>query len=192
MYFLLFTKRQRSDLVFKKGYELPNQIYFDIVLKKEQASFYISVKEEFEELIKNKMHTIWDKAEITKVENIERMNCKNIEVCELILKDYNFKSISVSRGDLYPLTNMMGILKMLNDNETIRINIAIEPTKRVNWIDIAKDEYKKYESGKIVNNEGSKKEELMKLGFTGAEALLNLYIEMRLLVFESLLGIISN
>ena len=184
------TPRQRFSL--KRGYELPNQVYFDIVFKKGQANFYLSVKEEHEELLKNKMDTIWNNAEITKVNDIESMNFKNTEVCELILKDYNFKSLSVGRGDLYPLTNMMGILKMLSDNETVRVNIAIEPTKRSNWVEIAKDEYKQYESGKIVNNDGNKKDELIKLGFTGAEAILNLYIEMRLLLLESILGIITT
>lgn len=185
------TPRQRFSL--KRGYELPNQVYFDIVFKKGQANFYLSVKEEYEELLKNKMDTIWNNAEITKVDNIENgMSFKNTEVCELILKDYNFKSLSVSRGDLYPLTNMMGILKMLNDNETVRVNIAIEPIKRSNWVDIAKDEYKQYESGKIVNNDTDKREKLMKLGFTGAEAIVNLYIEMRLLLLESILGIITE
>ena len=185
------TPRQRFS--FKRGYELPNQVYFDIVFKKGQANFYLSVKEEYGELLKNKMHTIWNNAEITKVDNIESgMSFKNTEVCELILKDYNFKSLSVSRGDLYPLTNMMGILKMLSDNETVRVNIAIEPTKRSNWVDIAKDEYKQYESGKIVNNDTDKREELIKLGFTGAEAIVNLYIEMRLLLLESILGIITS
>lgn len=184
------TPRQRFS--FKRGYELPNQVYFDIVFKKGQANFYLSVKEEYEELLKNKMHTIWNNAEISKVDDIDKMSFKNTEVCELILKDYNFKSLSVSRGDLYPLTNMMGILKMLNEEETVRINIAIEPTKRSNWVDIAKDEYKQYESGKIVNNDGNKKDELIKLGFTGAEAIVNLYIEMRLLLLESVLGIISS
>lgn len=185
------TPRQRFS--FKRGYELPNQVYFDIVFKKGQANFYLSVKEEYEELLKNKMHTIWNNAEITKVDNIESgMSFKNTEVCELILKDYNFKSLSVSRGDLYPLTNMMGILKMLSDNETVRVNIAIEPTKRSNWVDIANDEYKQYESGKIVNNDTDKREELIKLGFTGAEAIVNLYIEMRLLLLESILGIITT
>lgn len=184
------TPRQRFS--FQKGYELPNQIYFDIVLKKGQANFYLSVKEEFEELLKNKMDTIWNNAEISKVDTIDEISFKNTEVCELILKDYNFKSLSVSRGDLYPLTNMMGILNMLNEEETVRINIAIEPTKRSNWVDIAKDEYKQYESGKIVNNDGNKKDELIKLGFTGAEAIVNLYIEMRLLLLESVLGIISS
>lgn len=184
------TPRQRFS--FQRGYELPNQVYFDIVFKKGQANFYLSVKEEFEDLLKNKMDTIWDKAEITKVNDIESMNFKNTEVCELILKDYNFKSLSVGRGDLYPLTNMMGILKMLSDNETVRVNIAIEPTKRSNWVDIAQDEYKQYENGKIVNNDTDKRDELIKLGFTGAEAIVNLYIEMRLLLLESILGIITT
>ena len=186
-------KTPRQRLSFQRGYELPNQVYFDIVFKKGQANFYLSVKKEYGELLKNKMDTIWNNAEITKVNNIEsEMSFKNTEVCELILKDYNFKSLSVSRGDLYPLTNMMGILKMLSDNETVRVNIAIEPTKRSNWVDIAKDEYKQYESGKIVNNDTDKREELIKLGFTGAEAIVNLYIEMRLLLLESILGIITS
>ena len=86
----------------------------------------------------------------------------------------------------------MGILKMLGDDETIRVNIAIEPTKRSNWVDISKDEYKQYENGKIVNNDTDKREELIKLGFTGAEAIVNLYIEMRLLLLESILGIITT
>lgn len=184
------TPRQRFS--FNKGYELPNQIYFDIVLKRQQANFYLSVKEEFEQIIENKMNTIWNNAKITKVNNIENMTFKNTEVCELILKDYNFKSLSVNRGDLYPLTNMMGILRMLNDGETIRVNIAIEPMKRSNWVDIAKDEYKQYESGKIVNNDTDKKEELIKFAFAGAEAIVNLYIEMRLLLLESVLGIITT
>ncbi len=120
------------------------------------------------------------------------MSFKNTEVCELILKDYNFKSLSVSKNDLYPLTNMMGILRTLNDGETIRVNITIEPMKRSNWVDIAKDEYKQYESGKIVNNDTDKKEELIKFAFAGVEAMVNLYIEMRLLLLESILGIITT
>ena len=69
------TPRQRFS--FNKGYELPNQVYFDIIFKKKQANFYISVKEEYEELIKNKMDTIWNNSEISKVDDIDKMSFKN-------------------------------------------------------------------------------------------------------------------
>lgn len=187
---LYSTPKERMD--FKNlGYSLPNQIYFDIVFKRKQAYFYISLPKEYSDLIEGKMKTIWDKSEIRKVDTIGTFKEEYTEVCELVLKDYNFKSLSTSKGDLYPLTNMMGILSMLDEEtEQVRVNVCIEPTKRINWISIAQDEHKEYSKGKIVDNEMSSKEKLAKLSFIGAEALINLYIDYRLLIFESLLGLI--
>lgn len=171
-------------------YTLPNQICFDIVFKRKQSYFYITSPKDYSKLIENKMNTIWNKSEIKEVKNIGKFREEFTECCELILKDYNFKSLSTSKGDLYPLTNMMGILKMLDDNEQIRVNIAIEPIKRIDWIATAQDEYKEYQRGKILDNEMSNSEKAAKLGFTGAEALINLYIDFKLLMFESILGLI--
>lgn len=187
---LYSTPKERMD--FKNlGYSLPRQIYFDIVFKRKQACFYISLPEDYADLIEGKMKTIWDKSEIRKVDTIGTFKEEYTEVCELVLKDYNFKSLSTSKGDLYPLTNMMGILSMLDEEtEQVRVNVCIEPTKRINWISIAQDEHKEYSKGKIIDNEMSSKEKLAKLGFIGAEALINLYIDYRLLIFESLLGLI--
>lgn len=171
-------------------YILPNQICFDIVFKRKQSYFYITCPQDYSKLIENKMNTIWNKSEIKKSNNIGKFKEEFTECCELILKDYNFKSLSTSKGDLYPLTNMMGILKMLDDNEQIRINIAIEPIKRVDWIAAAQDEYKEYTRGKIIDNEMSNNEKIARLGFIGAEALINLYIDFKLLMFESILGLV--
>ncbi|WP_061342917.1 hypothetical protein [Clostridium botulinum] len=183
------TPKERFDIK-NLTYTLPKQICFDIVFKRKQAYFYLSSPEDYAELIENKMNTIWNKSEIKTVKNIGKFKEEFTESCELILKDYNFKSLSTSKNDLYPLTNMMGILKMLEDNGQIRVNITIEPMKRINWIAIAEDEYKGYNKGKIMDNEMRNSEKIAKLGFTGAEAIINLYIDYKVLMFESLLGLV--
>lgn len=187
---LYSTPKQRFDFE-NFGYSMPKQIYFDIVFKRKQAQFFLTVAEEYSDLIENKMKTTWNKSEIREVDKVSNLKEEFTEVCELVLKDYNFKSLSTSKNDLYPLTNMLGILDMLDEEtEQIRVNIAIEPTKRMNWIAVAKDEHKEYSKGKILDNEMSNKDKMAKLGFIGAEWLINLYIDYRLLVFESLLGLV--
>lgn len=185
------TPKQRLD-VRSMGLASSKKVYSDILLKPKHANFYLTTDYEFKDLIESKMKTIWSKSNIASVPGAELkdFNFTNTEVCELVLKDYNFKSLNTDRGNLYPLTNMMGVLRGLKEGEQIRINIAIEPIKRLNWVSNAKDEIKSYQKGKVVNNEMNKKEKLMKLGFTSAEALVNLYIDYKLLIFESLLGVV--
>lgn len=177
----------------RMSFTLPRQAYFDMIFEPENsAKFYLTVHDEYRDLIEGKLHTIYNKSEIRSVNDSE-LNCLDktfTEVCEIVLKDFNFKSLSVSKGDIYPLTNMMGILKQLKENEKVRVNIVIEPIKRTNWAANAKDEFASYKRGKVVNNEMSNKEKAIKLGFQSAEALLNLYIEYKLLIFESILGIV--
>jgi hypothetical protein len=186
------TPRQRISIK-NLNYTQPRQAYYDIIFEpKNVAKFYLTVHDEYSELVEGKFHTIYNKSEIRKVDDSELNNFNKTftEVCEIVLKDFNFKSLSITKGDLYPLTNMMGVLKQLKENEKIRINIAIEPVKRMNWITTAKDEFDSYKRGRVIDNEMSTKEKAGKLGFQSAEALLNLYIEYELLKFESIIGII--
>lgn len=186
------TPRQRISIK-EFTYSMPRQVYFDIVFTPKKVGFYLTIYNEYSELLEGKMHTAWGKSEIRRVNDSEFNNIYNdkAEVCELVLRDYNFKSLNTSKNDLYPLTNMMGIIKQLKDDERVRINIAIEPVKRLNWIANTKDEFNSYKKGKIVNNEMSAKEKVLKLGFTSIEVLLNLYIEYKMLIFESVIGMVA-
>lgn len=188
---MYLTPRQRLNLKDFK-YIPSNKAYFDIVFRHNRVNFYFTVPKEYSDLISGKMKTIWNKSEIsrTEVSNVNSFNIKKTELCEIVLKDYNFKSLSTNRGNLYPLTNMMGIVKQLKEGEQVRINIAIEPTNRNNWITKAKDEYKSYREGRIIDNAKSSKEKLMNLGFHGLEAMVNIYIDFKMLLFESVLGIV--
>lgn len=188
---MYLTPRQRLNI--KKLTVNPvRKVYFDIVFRHNRVNFYFTVPEDYSDLVVGKMKTIWNKSEIseTLVSNVNSFNRKKTQICEMVLRDYNFKSLDVTKKNLYPLTNMIGATKLLKEGEQVRINIAIEPTNRNNWINIAKDEFKSYKNGAIVDNSMSMQEKAIKLGFTGAEYLLNIYIEFKMLLFESVFGIV--
>lgn len=174
----------------KKGINEVTKFYFDIELSKDSASFYLTIPQNVEEMVINKAKTIWPKANIHEEALENEFNDSTTDLAELVLKDYNFKSLSTDKGDLYPLTNIMAITKTLNDSERVRISICFEPLKRTNWIAKADSEYKAFKSGKRMDREISKSEQLMKLGVKGAETLVNCYIGYKMLIFEAILGTI--
>ena len=184
------TPLYRLNLM-KKEYKLLRQAHFDIVLSHKEASFYITINKVFANLIKSKMETVWKGCAIQEVDikAIGDFDIEKSEVSELVLKDYNFKSISTNKGDLYPLTNMLGITRDLLKDEKIRVHMAMQPMKRIDWVAIAKDEYKEFQNGRIVDRQVSDKEKVFIAAFQGLEVILNLWIELKMLFFESILGI---
>ena len=172
----------------KKGLLEPTKFYFDIELTKNQTSFYLTIPQNLEDIVINKAKTIWDKANIHEENLASNIKEETTELAELVLKDFNFKSLSTDKGDLYPLTNIMAITKVLNDEETIRISVCFEPLKRTNWISKSHDEFKQFKRGKRVDREINKTEQLIKLGVKSAETLLNYYTEYQMLIFEAVLG----
>lgn len=190
---MYLTPRQRLKIK-EQSFISPRKAYFDIIFRHNRVNFYFTVHEEFTDLVEGKMKTIWNKAEISKtpVSNVNSFDKKRTEICEMVLKDYNFKSLSVDKNNLYPLTNMMGVIKLLKEGEQVRINLAIEPIKRQNWINVAKDEFKSYKKGEVINNEMGTKEKMAKLGFKSAEIGLQLFIEFKMLLFESVFGIVLS
>ena len=172
----------------KKGMLEPTKFYFDIELTKNQTSFYLTIPQNLEDIVINKAKTIWDKANIHEENLASNIKEETTELAELVLKDFNFKSLSTDKGDLYPLSNIMAITKVLNDEETIRVSICFEPLKRTNWISKSHDEFKQFKRGKRVDREINKTEQLIKLGVKSAETLLNYYTEYQMLIFEAVLG----
>lgn len=174
--------------ITKKGLLESIKFYFDIELTKDSTIFYLTIPRNVDNLVMNKVKTVWDKANIHEQPLENNFNPKTTELAELVLKYDNFRSLSTDKGDLYPLTNIMAIMKALNQNERVRISFCFEPLKRTNWMAKANDEYKQFKSGKRVDREISKHEQLMKLGVKSAEMLINGYIEFQMLIFEAVLG----
>ena len=140
--------------------ELPKQIYYTIILKKNAAKFYITMPKSHSSMIKSKMATVWPKAELRTEELPPILNVGgNIQVGELIQRDYSFKSLQCSTNDLYPLTNMLGIIRSLRDDEEVRVNIIIEPFGKMNWVEKSKYQLEDFKQGKekdVVRSNGEK------------------------------------
>lgn len=173
------------------GIEINKQAIFNIVLTRKNAEFFLTVDTEFEELIEGKLHTVWDKSNISKVDKIAlEQTRQNIQVGELILRDYNFKSLSTSKQDIYPMTAILGTMKGLKDEEKIRIAIVVEPLSRMDWISMAKDELDNFKKGKIADNTISINEQLVNMGMNTIQAALDVYIDFRMMLIDSIFGIL--
>lgn len=177
------------ERVSSKGVIEPIKFYFDIELSKDSASFYLTIPSNVEEMVINKAKTVWNKANIHVEELENNFNVPTTELAELVLKDYNFKSLNTDKVDLFPLTNLLSMTKALNEKERVRVSICLEPLKRTNWMDKAKAEYKDYKNGKKMDRTIKLSEQLTKLGLQGVEKGLEMYVNLQLLKFEVLFGV---
>lgn len=180
------------ERVTRRGMYEKTKFYFDIELKKGGVDFFITLPDHVDELILSKAKNTWDKANIHEDELDNDFAINDVEFGELVLRDYNFKSLSTSKGDLYPLTNLLGLTNVLNDDERVRISICFEPLKRLDWVGRAEDEYKNFKKGKRINREVKKTEEAFKKGMAVAESAVSIYLEYKLLVLETLMGMIVS
>lgn len=192
--YLYQTPKER--LTFKPWnltFKAKSTTYFNIILLPQGTGFYISVPKQFSDMVRGKAETIWNKADISEVtgKELKSFTLEESDVCDLTLKDYNFKSLSADRGNLYPLNNMLGITKELQEGEKVRVNFSIDPVKRSDWVNRAKDEYSSFSKGIICDKEKSTKEIAGGWAYKLIEFIIMLYIEMRILILESILGIFT-
>lgn len=188
----------KSNDLFK--FNQVSKFYWDILLRKNKVEFYLTLDEHNEDAIINKVKSSWNRCKVSKVNILEDEMRKLIDTettdkCssgELVLKTFNYKTLSTDMTNQYPLTNMLSIIKALKDDEYVRVNICIEPTSRLNWIDIAKDEQKQFKEGKIVNNEITLEEQMIKLGMTGVDMGLDLYLEYKLFPLKCMFGMLMD
>lgn len=165
--------------------------FWDIVLSKKKTEFFFTVHEDDTDLLINKAKTVWSGCNIKQdVINTKELECSSC--CEMVLKTFNFKSLSTDMSNQYPLTNMVSITKSLMDDEYIRVNIVIEPTSRLNWISQAKEENKRYDSGEVLNNDIGLKDKAFKMFTKGMNDVADLYIQLKMIPIEAMFGLFLN
>lgn len=179
----------RNEILFK--IEFTKKCYWDIIIRRGKVEFYLTVHEDDTELLINKAKTVWNGSTI-KEEVIQNIDTTHVSCCELVLKTFNFKSLSTDMSSQYPLTNMMDITRELQKDECVRVNIVIEPTSRINWIAKAKDEQKRYDKGEILNNDVSNFDKAFKLGMDGVSTMADLWIEFKMIPIEAMFGLFLN
>lgn len=176
----------KSDVLFKIQHS--KRCFWDIVLSRGKVEFFLTVHDDDIDLLINKSKTVWSGSAI-KEDKIRDDILPYCSCCEMVLKTFNFKSLSTDMSSQYPLTNMMDITRSLKNNEYVRVNIIIEPTSRINWISKAKDEQKRYDSGEILNNDTTLKDKLIKIGTKGLSELTDLWIEFQMIPVEAMFGL---
>lgn len=131
------------------------RVFFDIEISKKNIAFYLIVPAEYEGLLINKAQTTWEKSNIAREESQETFEMSKLKAKRLILKDFNFKSLS---QDLTKLTHLNGILdvkRILREDEKFRVSCCFEPIKHLDWIYKAQAETKQYKEGVVLNKEGN-------------------------------------
>lgn len=179
----------RSTTLFTMKHN--KKCFWDIVLSKNKVQFYITVEEDDIDFIINTAKTTWSGCSF-KEETINDKALLYVECCEMVLKTFNFKSLSTDISSQYPLTNMMTLVKSLEDEEYVRINIAIEPTSRLNWISQAKEDQERYDKGEILDNDIGLMDKAFKTFLKGFNSALDLYIQMKMIPIEAMFGLFLN
>lgn len=176
------------------SYTKPNRIYFNIVLENNNTTFYLTVPKDYEDLVQGKMSSCWKKSGIDKVEDNSflKLPIKSTVGGELFLKDYNFKAISTSLSDTSHLNSLFQLLKVMKSEDKIIINVAIEPMTRNNWINVSQEEIKKEREGIPKFDSESLKQYVVQKSLEGATSLIDMYLELKLLPVQVLLGLFGD
>lgn len=176
------------------NYTVPSRVYFNVVLENKNVNFYISIPKQYQDLLQGKMSSCWRGSGIDEVEDNSflKLPFNSTVGGELILKDYNFKSISSNLSDSSHLNSIFQLMRGMANEDKVIINIAIEPMSRNNWMAISQDEVKNEREGKPRFNIDSLQEFAMRKAFEGASSLLDLYLEYKLLPVEAILGLVGG
>lgn len=196
------------------SYALPNRVYFTIVLenkdkqdednskdkpirkksKKQNVGFYLSFPQEFHDLVMGKVSTCWKNVGLDKVDDNSFLIApiKDTVAGEMVLKDYNFKSISTSTSNSSHLDSLFQLMRSMNEQDKVIINMAIEPIPREDWVYIVKGETEKEENGIPKFSAESMKDFIFKKGLDGLAQLLDIYLEFKLIPLNIVLGLIDQ
>lgn len=196
------------------SYALPNRVYFTIVLenkdkqdednskdkpirkksKKQNVGFYLSFPQEFHDLVMGKVSTCWKNVGLDKVDDNSFLIApiKDTVAGEMVLKDYNFKPISTSTSNSSHLDSLFQLMRSMNEQDKVIINMAIEPIPREDWMYIVKGETEKEENGVPKFSAESMKDFIFKKGLDGLAQLLDIYLEFKLIPLNIVLGLVDQ
>lgn len=179
-----------SNLNFRKQ----NQVHFNIVLEKQNISFYLSFPNKYGELIDSKIKSCWSKCAYDKVTDNSYLKIKTANTVggELRLTRYNHNPISVDLSDTSHLTSLMQVMRAVTNEDKIVINFALEPIPKLDWLTIVEDEGQCVKQGKEKVIEVNFADVLFKNGLKVTDELIGLYLEYKLLPFEILLGMVND
>lgn len=169
-------------------YIIKDKVYFDIIFKPEQAYFYVSVPVRWASFVKTKMENIWPQCAIEETDKVELADFDISKCCvyDMKLTKANIFSLQTSHNDLYPLTSMMSVLNDMQGDDKVRVSYVFDPVNRLDWQERASQDMKKFREGTMPKRMAMSKDDIIQGGFNLANTLIQFYIDIRLLIIESL------
>lgn len=163
-------------------YEEPDRAYFDLVFIPGNVSFYLSVEDKWSKFIETKIKSVWNRSAISQATVPEVKG----DICEVRYRKANIFSLKTGRQDYDPLNSMFAVLHDLKDG-MVRVSYVFEPINRYDWARAAQSDYKKYHDGEMPRRITITREDVFQQAFKFIEMAFEYYIELRLMIIESLL-----
>lgn len=148
---------RKEDALIIKGQE---HIGYEILLTKDEASFFFIISESQKELVMNELNICWPKATF-KIER-DYINNINLTVCkELELEHHFFLSLKVDRRGLFPLPELLESSRLLKDDEKVLIQMILVP-EEPSWYQDCEEAIRDFKKGYMKEKRTLSKRRLVK------------------------------
>lgn len=148
---------RKEDALIIKGQE---HIGYEILLTKDEASFFFIISESQKELVMNELNICWPKATF-KIER-DYINNINLTVCkELELEHHFFLSLKVDRRGLFPLPELLESSRLLKDDEKVLIQMILVP-EEPSWYQDCEEAIRDFKKGYMKEKRTLNKRRLVK------------------------------
>lgn len=127
------------------------RLYFDIVYKGEEVTFYISVPTQWKDLIQQKINQAWEHSAIDIVDGLPKINKELSLLADISYKRHNMFSLKTDRDDNDPMTDQLSIVNHMKESDIARVNVCMEPTNQRDWISDCEDAYELIKKGQLPN-----------------------------------------
>lgn len=175
-------------------YREKDRACFDIVFRPGLVNFYVSVPETWAKFTALKMGSVWPRAAISQVPagELGQIDPNRAVVCDVRLRKANIFSIKTDPRDLDPLNSMLAVTHDIGDEDMVRVSYIFDPIDRLDWSNAAEIDMKKFKKGIMPRRMTVTREDIWQNIFKLLGALTSFYIELRLLIFESIFFFVQH
>ncbi len=143
-------KEIKENKSFKFTFELPEKASFILSISKDDCKFYLVVPERYKKLFIEKCTDAWNKSTINEVNTL--INLEG-EKYELHYKKEDPLSLKVNKKTNEPLSNILSVKDIMEDDDKINIVYNFIPISQNRWKGIYKETIKHINSGIPIDKE---------------------------------------
>jgi hypothetical protein len=140
---------RQKFLSLKLHYKPLPRIYYDILYKPDEVTFYFTVPKEWENLFKQKIDRAWEHSAIEVVQELPKFNIEKTIAAEMTYLRNSVFSMKTDKDDNDPLNDQLTIVDYMKEGDRLRVNLCMEPTSLKDWFDQCDDAYNQIKKGQM-------------------------------------------